>query len=268
MKLLESLKTDSKKRSILIGILAITILSAVISVCIGVSLTQKNKTTPTQPNDQQTESDDTPVFLPIDKSDETQEPDTPSNETDKPSNETAPPVDLSGINGLEYVSLGNGTCYINSLGSCAESNLEIPAYSPSGDKVVRLADAAFKDCASLITVKIPYTVTSIGMGVFRGCSSLEAITVADENTVYCSENGVLFSIDKSVLVCVPVNFAKTDFLLKEEVVAVAAFAFEGVKNIRAIFYQGTVDEFQEIDFLTGNDVVKQLRITCNYYTES
>ena len=115
-----------------------------------------------------------------------------------------------------------------------------------------------------MTVHIPETVNSVGMGVFRGCSSLTAITVDDGNEVYCSEGGVLYSKDKSVLICVPVNLPESSLLLCSSVTAVAAYAFEGVKNLRAVLYEGSIDSYSRIEFLEGNEVLDDLAITCNY----
>ena len=257
MKLFESIKNDTKKRSIFIGILASVILVSVLTVCIAVSIAQQKDEPPT-PQGTDTE-DNLPVFLPQDGT-ETESP----HDTDSTSDETAEPIDLTGINGLEYVSLGNGTCYINGLGSCTETSLKLPSYSPAGDKVVRIGDTAFENCSSLLTVQIPETVNSVGMGAFRGCSSLTAITVDEGNEVYCSEGGALYSKDKSVLICVPMNRPESSILLCNSVTAVAAYAFEGVKNLRAILYEGSINSYSRIEFLEGNDIVNTLAITCNY----
>ena len=130
--------------------------------------------------------------------------------------------------------------------------------------MVRIGDTAFENCSSLLTVQIPETVNSVGMGAFRGCSSLTAITVDEGNEVYCSEGGALYSKDKSVLICVPMNLPESSILLCNSVTAVAAYAFEGVKNLRAILYEGSIDSYSQIEFLEGNDIVNTLAITCNY----
>ena len=37
--------------------------------------------------------------------------------------------------GLEFTSNGDGTCYVSGLGTCAETNINIPPVSPDGNKV-------------------------------------------------------------------------------------------------------------------------------------
>ena len=51
---------------------------------------------------------------------------------------------------------------------------------------------AFYGCSSLTSVTIPSTVTNILGNPFRNCVNLSSITVDANNTVFLSENGVLF----------------------------------------------------------------------------
>ncbi len=55
----------------------------------------------------------------------------------------------------------------------------------------------------LKSVYIPASVTNIGRWAFEGCSGLEEIIVDQENTVYSSEDGVLFNKDKTILLRYP-----------------------------------------------------------------
>ena len=178
--------------------------------------------------------------------------------------DTAEPVDTSGVNGLMYVSHGDGTCHISGLGTCLETELKIPSYSPSGDVVTKISDSAFENCTSLLSVTIPSTVKTIGTGVFRGCASLVAINVDTENSVYCSIGGVLYSKDKRVLVCYPMNRPGNNFLIPNDTKAVAAYAFEGALNMKNLLYEGSISEFQKIEFLMGNGIIDKVAITCNY----
>ena len=89
---------------------------------------------------------------------------------------------------------------------------------PTG--VEDICDGAFDCCDDLITIVIPDTVQRIGQEAFGQCDNLEELTipasvtqiedsafffnvypvhVAAENTVYCSENGVVYSKNKDTL---------------------------------------------------------------------
>jgi len=172
--------------------------------------------------------------------------------------------DLTGVNGLSYISRGDGTCYIAGMGSCTVSELVIPTVSPTGDKVTKINDGAFSGCVNLLTITIPDTVKSIGTGVFRGCDSLVSINVDSDNSVYCSVGGVLFSKDKTVLICYPMNRAGSSYLLSTDVKAISSYAFEGAINLNKLLYEGDIKKFQSIDILMGNDILERLSITCNY----
>jgi hypothetical protein len=78
----------------------------------------------------------------------------------------------------------------------------------SGDYVIpasvtALADAAFEDCAQLVSVTIPTAVNGIGMATFRNCPSLISIEVSPSNSLYSSTDGVLFNKDKTLLLQYP-----------------------------------------------------------------
>lgn len=261
----KKIKSDPKKKSIAIGILATLILIAIIASCIIASISQKASDGAGGGNDS-VETPDTDsniaVFNPIDDTQTSELQDT-EQEAEEPE-DTLPPIDVSGINGLNYVSLGNGTCSIDGIGTCTLTQIEIPTYSPSGDKVVKLGNGAFANCKNIESISIPASVRTLGTGVFRGCASLSEINVSGDNTVYCSVDGILFSEDKSVLICAPMNIDKTSYLLSTEVQAIAAFAFEEGCKITSILYEGNVSDFQKIEILEGNDYFKKLSITLNY----
>ena len=83
---------------------------------------------------------------------------------------------------FEYISNGNATCYIGSIGTYTDSNIIIPETSPDGDIVTGIGNSAFRNCASIVSVEIPNSVTNIGYGAFAGCSSLANITIPDSVT--------------------------------------------------------------------------------------
>lgn len=252
MKFIEKLKSIPKKKLITVCVLvALIIATVVIAFAIA---NRSDDSGDTAPGGDKTGGNSVSVF----KSENTQDSAKDSTK------DTAEPIDVSGINGLVYVSKGDGTCSIKGIGSCLETELKIPAYSPSGDMVTKIEDSAFANCANILTVTIPATVKSIGTGVFRGCAALVAINVDTENTVYSSVGGVLLSKDKTVLVCFPMNRPGASYLLSTEIKAVAAYAFEGAVNLRNLLYEGSISDYQKIDFLMGNGILDSIAITCNY----
>lgn len=68
---------------------------------------------------------------------------------------------------------------------------------PNG--VISIGASAFAECRALTGVTIPDSVTDIAAGAFASCNSLTGINVASGNSAYCSVNGVLFSMDQTLL---------------------------------------------------------------------
>lgn len=255
MKLIQKIKSIPKKRLIIISLLVI-LLAATVIISLAIAARSDGKA---ESNDGgRSDTNSVSVFKSNNSNSES------TSNTSRSPSDTVEPINLNGINGLEYVSLGNGTCYIAGIGTCKETELKLPAYSPSGDSVVKISDSAFADCTELLTVTVPSTVKTIGTGAFRGCSSLVAINVDTENSVYCSVGGVLLSKDKSVLVCFPMNRPGSSYLLSTDVKAVAAYAFEGAINLKNLLYEGSISDFQKIEFLMGNGIIDSIAITCNY----
>ena len=245
----EKLKTIPTKRLVLIGVIALLVISTVILTAIA------SRSKDTDGKDQNN-SNDTDVFKPVD--------DTEENEDKDDQDKVEEPVIYTDARGLLFVSNGDGTCSISGMGTCTQSELEIPQKSPNGDTVIKIDEQAFKNCTSLLTVSIPSSVKAIGTGAFRGCSELVAINVSSDNSVYCSVGGVIFSKEKTVLVCYPINRAGYSYLLPSSVGAINSYAFEGVRNLEKLLYEENVSSFQKINILMGNEVLDTMSITCNY----
>ena len=59
---------------------------------------------------------------------------------------------------------------------------------------------AMKDCANLNNIVIPSAVKSIYIGAFTKCPALKSLNVSADNAYFCSENNIIYTKDKSVLV--------------------------------------------------------------------
>ncbi len=188
--------------------------------------------------------------------------DDPSSTSGKGSNTTSNSKNNS--NGLVFESNGDGTCTLVALSNYSEDELEIPEQSPEGDTVTAIGDSALEDCDTLQSIIIPSTVKKIGTGAFAGCSSLVSFSVESSNTKYCSVGGVLFSKDKTTLVCYPAMKVGKSYLLSTNVETIAAYAFDGVKNLEKILYAGSTSKFYDITVKTGNSDFEALSVTCNY----
>lgn len=165
---------------------------------------------------------------------------------------------------LIFESNGDGSCSVVGLGSFEGTELIIPAESPNGDTVIAIADGAFEGCGTLEAISIPATVKNIGSGAFVNCSSLVSFNVSSQNTKYCAVSGVLFSKDKTTLVCYPPKRVGKSYLLSTNVRTISAYAFDSVEFLKTILYQGSTSKFYSIEVGTGNQTFDSLSVTCNY----
>ncbi len=252
----EGIKESSQKLPVkkifIISALVLMIITTVIITGIAAS----ESTDPTGDNaTPSTPGDDVSVFNPL--------PDDTGSGVQGGANEDEPVIHTD-ERGLEFISLGNGTCYVNGFGSCQLAEIKIPAKSPAGDTVVKISSKAFSGSDKLLTISIPSTVKTIETGAFRGCSNLVSIEVDTDNSVYCSVSGVLFSKDKTTLVSYPINRASTSYMLPSDVRSIGAYAFEGVRNLKKLLYKENISSFQKINVLLGNEILNDMTITCNY----
>ena len=102
---------------------------------------------------------------------------------------------------------------------------------------------AFEGCSSLKSIFIPDTVKTIEVGVFKKCSALQEILVGENNRFYTSINGVLYSKDKSTLICYPegLKIENMDFL--NNVTRIDDYALAGHKELISFNCADTILEF-------------------------
>ncbi len=139
------------------------------------------------------------------------------------------------------------------------------------DSVTSIGWCAFYECSSLTSVTIPDSVTSIGSGAFYGCSSLtsvtigsgvsfdvlsnsdlldndatEAITVTENNNVYASKDGVLYTYDMSTLLrCLR---AKTSVTIPDGVTSIGEWAFYRCSSLTKVTIPDSVTSIGEWAF--------------------
>ncbi|MBO4217617.1 MAG: leucine-rich repeat protein [Clostridia bacterium] len=169
--------------------------------------------------------------------------------------------------GLEYVSNGDGTCSVSGIGTCTETVLNIPPVSPAGDVVTKIGEGAFY-IAGLTGVTIPSTVEEIDSYAFAycgltsvfipanvatvrsgssfyKCGSLTEITVDEENPVYTSVDGVVYTKDMTELVCYPAGKTETSFTVPDSVLRIKSFeAFCGNEHLTNVVLPASVTEIR------------------------
>lgn len=171
------------------------------------------------------------------------------NETEKqpdPEPEPAPQPSLL------YLSYGNGTCSVAGIGTYTDQSVIIPAKSPAGDIVTTIEPKAFYENENIKTVQIPSTVTSIGEMAFSGCSQLVYIMVDSSNRAYRDINGVLYSLDRTILIAYPAANPLSSLELSSKITAIADMALYGCSNLKNIVFDGSPSEWEKLQIGTLN----------------
>ncbi len=114
--------------------------------------------------------------------------------------------------------------------------------------VTTIGDGAFSGCTSLTSVTIPDNVTTIGDGAFSSCTELIEIKVAEGNTNYLSVDGILFSADKTELLCYPAG-KKGNYEILTTVTKIAPGAFSGNTSLESVIIPDSVTTIDDGAFM-------------------
>ena len=104
--------------------------------------------------------------------------------------------------------------------------------------VASIGDYAFQNCQVLEQAKLPASCTTLGKYVFDGCQALTALDVAEGNTAYLSQDGVLFTKDGETLVRYPQAKAETAYTVPEGCRTLADWSFIGSTTLEQINIDG------------------------------
>jgi hypothetical protein len=143
---------------------------------------------------------------------------------------------------------------------CSIKSLIIP---PS---VTLIEHAAFRYCP-LQYITIPASVRNIESTVFSACDSLRAIYVDEENTEFCSLDGVLFNKDATVLITCPPKKLGT-YIIPSTVTEIASGGFAGCHWIQSIFIPASVSKIGDIGFYGCSSLIGfQVEETSEFYSD-
>lgn len=117
------------------------------------------------------------------------------------------------------------------------SQLDIPD-TINGKKVLKIGGfyeessykGAFKDCECK-SICIPASVTEIENAAFSSAPMLERIEVDKENKNYTSIDGLLYTKDKKILLCIPLNYGSKDFEIPKGTISAECLIYNGLENL-------------------------------------
>ena len=123
--------------------------------------------------------------------------------------------------------------------STATGNVTIPS-EIDGYTVTEIGSKVFYAKSGIYTISIPATVTTIGEWdyAFSYCYSLTSITVDAANPAFCSQDGVLYTKDKSVLYNFPCGKNTASYRVPATVDHICCTAFAAAKYLNKLYLDG------------------------------
>ena len=116
------------------------------------------------------------------------------------------------------------------------------------ERVRYIGDFAFSNCINLKEITIPDGVTNIDPYVFSYCDSLISINVSENNQKYMSDNGVLYTKDKTKLIKYPAGKKEEKYTISEDVSIIEENAFYACNSLKRIIIPGSVTEIGKRNF--------------------
>lgn len=138
--------------------------------------------------------------------------------------------------------------------------LNIPAavtYEGTQYTVTHIEEYAFYECEEITEICLPNSVTNIGNAAFSRCYALTQFNVESENTVYSSEDGVLFNKNKTTLLHYPSSKAASSYNVPDGVITIGNYAFHNSKALTQITLPNSVVNIGEWAF-DNCDILQQI----------
>ncbi len=158
---------------------------------------------------------------------------------------------FSSCTSLTSVTLGNS---VTSIGNYAFSNCSSLTSVIIPESVASIADSVFSGCSRLASVSIPQSVTTIGEWVFSACMSLTSIDVAVSNSVFCSNDGVLFNKGQTTLILCPQGKANT-YTIPDSVTDISYYAFSGCASLTNVIIGTNITSIADYTFTHCTNLV-------------
>ena len=142
---------------------------------------------------------------------------------------------FNGCKNLTSIMLPESVTSIGEIafGRCGLTDITIP------EGVTRIEPSAFWS-SSLTSIALPKSVTSIGKNAFEDCNDLISITLPENVT--CVEYGAFLDCKGLTSITLPVGVTKIE-----------VNAFFGCKQLTDVYYDGTKEQWNDIDIGKNND---------------
>ena len=117
---------------------------------------------------------------------------------------------------------------------------------PSG--ITKLGERAFYDCDSITEITIPSSLVSLDNGAFTSCNNLKTINLESDD-YFAVVDGVLFSSDKTTIVCYPSGKKDlTEYTVPNTVTTIGNYAFSVSYDLEKITLPNSVTKIGDNAF--------------------
>lgn len=138
---------------------------------------------------------------------------------------------------ITSVTLEDG---VTSIGECAFYSCENLKSVSLPEGLVSIGRDSFVGCTSLKEISIPDSVNSIGDTAFFCCESLEKITIPDN--VICIDGSTFSGCSALTTITIPADMKK-----------ISIWAFDFCPNLADVYYNGTQEQWENIEVEKGNE---------------
>lgn len=146
----------------------------------------------------------------------------------------------------ESFSVPLGITHIDNAAFSRAKNLK-EIYLP--ESLISTGERAFANCTALKTLELPKNFASLGNASFSACTALESVTVHPENTVYSSENGILYSENGTKLLFFPAGYKGTEFTIPSRVTSIEEEVFGSDTKLEKLVFPASLQSVKVSSFL-------------------
>lgn len=119
---------------------------------------------------------------------------------------------------------------------------------PDDSRISNIESFAFARCTSLESFTIPSEVSEIGEGPWRGCTSLQKLSIQEDNYNFIIDEGVLYKGWQGDLVQYPAGKRDNDYQILFGIKTICNSAFYGNPFIERVSIPASVDSISHIAF--------------------
>lgn len=117
-----------------------------------------------------------------------------------------------------------------------------------------IGNGAFADCDKLEYISIPASLSELGTSVFAGCNRLAGIALADGNSNFLCDDGVLYNNKKTIIYQVFAGRTGSVYNMPDSVEEVKKYAFWGCQNLKNVNVSSNLREIGDYAFSNASSL--------------